>query len=177
MWVTSVVSRVTREFVDVGKGKRLDVFKHRVAQVAGKARARPRAQLIGAHAAEHCQQGHRRHQQPDAQHMPHVAHGDAAVDDRGGQIGNIDLQHHARDREQRRAQRLASVWTDVCEEPFAGLQGFVHFWVHRRPPSSVFCSSSSAHSGGGGSISCARFISRTKCAASSSPRLRRNPVI
>ena len=114
------------EFVDVGKGKALDVFKHRLAQVAGEARARPRAELVGLHAKAHGQQRHGGHQQADFYDVRHVARGDAVVDDRRGHVRDQNLQDHAADGAQRGEQRVAPVLPDVPGQAFSCGQFIIH---------------------------------------------------
>lgn len=110
MLVTSVVRRVTGpRWRTCRYWKRNNPEcrpEHRLAQIGGQTRARPRAVDTRANAADHRQHRHHGHQRTDLRDVRHVAHGDALVDDGRGEIRNQNFKHDAQRRIHRRKQRV-----------------------------------------------------------------------
>ena len=121
------------KFIDIGKRECLDISKHRIAQVACKACACFCAESSRHHAAAHRQQRHDHHQQACFHNMPHVADGDALVDNRRRHVRNQDFQNDAQNREYRRKKRILLVLPDLpAKLSDHGKRSSV--FIHRFPP-------------------------------------------
>ena len=129
------------EPVDIGKGIILNASEHRLAQIGGQTRARPRAVDARANAEDHRQNRHHGHQRTDLRDVRHVAHGNALVDDGCGQIRNQNFKHDAQRRIHRRKQRVFFVLPDLLRNARAGdmlLFAGLFFFSHSNPPFLLF---------------------------------------
>ena len=108
------------ESLGLALGEGGDVFEDRLAQVAAEAHARPRAEVDGADRAQHLQPGDREHHHAEPDDGGGVALGDALVDDRRVDRGQVQRGQGAGQLEHQQHRNQPPVRPDVlaqqCQE-------------------------------------------------------------
>ena len=94
------------EFVDVGKGKFLNILIHLPAQIAGEAGGRPGGITAGQGAQQQSRQGHEDHNAAVVENTFHISRLNALGQQTACHHGNQDIKGHLADDKDRRQNRV-----------------------------------------------------------------------